>query len=53
MRIHLLVLGCYELFAIIKLGRAPVANCSSVIETLSNIARFPDDWQYMAVVCLL
>lgn len=36
-----------------KLGRPPVANCSSVIEALCNIARSSDDWQYMAVDCLL
>ncbi|KAH9299415.1 hypothetical protein KI387_031097, partial [Taxus chinensis] len=36
-----------------KLGRAPVANCPSIIEALCNIARSSDDWQYMAVDCLL
>lgn len=36
-----------------KLGRPPVANCPSVIEALCNIARSSDDWQYMAVDCLL
>lgn len=36
-----------------KLGRSPVANCPSVIEALCNIARSSDDWQYMAVDCLL
>lgn len=36
-----------------KLGRGPVANCTGVIEALCNIARSSDDWQYMAVDCLL
>jgi len=36
-----------------KLGRGPVANCPGVIEALCNIARSSDDWQYMAVDCLL
>lgn len=36
-----------------KLGRGPVANCPSIIEALCNIARSSDDWQYMALDCLL
>lgn len=36
-----------------KLGRGPVANCPSVIESLCNIARSSDDWQYMAIDCLV
>lgn len=36
-----------------KLDRPPVVNCPSVIETICNIARSSDDWQYMAVDCLL
>lgn len=36
-----------------KVGRGPVANCPEVIEALCNIARSSDDWQYMAVDCLL
>ncbi|KAK9749243.1 hypothetical protein RND81_02G112300 [Saponaria officinalis] len=36
-----------------KLGRGPVANCPGVIDALCNIARSSDDWQYMAVDCLL
>ncbi|KAL8514214.1 hypothetical protein ACS0TY_013369 [Phlomoides rotata] len=37
-----------------KLGRGPVASCSSgVIDSLCNIARSSDDWQYMAIDCLL
>ncbi|XP_043721781.1 uncharacterized protein LOC122669163 isoform X1 [Telopea speciosissima] len=36
-----------------KLGRGPVANNPGVIEALSNIARSSDDWQYMAIDCLL
>lgn len=36
-----------------KLGRMAVAGCSSVIEAFCNIARSSDDWQYMAVDCLL
>ncbi|GFZ21548.1 ARM-repeat/Tetratricopeptide repeat (TPR)-like protein [Actinidia rufa] len=36
-----------------KLGRGPVASCPGIIEVLCNIARSADDWQYMAVDCLL
>ncbi|XP_042444382.1 uncharacterized protein LOC122029460 [Zingiber officinale] len=36
-----------------KLGRAPVANCPDIVEALCNIARSSDDWQYMAIDCLL
>ncbi|KAI9113942.1 hypothetical protein K1719_015193 [Acacia pycnantha] len=36
-----------------KLGRGPVANCPSIIEALCNIAWSSDDWQYMAIDCLL
>ncbi|PSR85021.1 Tetratricopeptide repeat protein like [Actinidia chinensis var. chinensis] len=36
-----------------KLGRGPVASCPGIIEVLCNIARLADDWQYMAVDCLL
>ncbi|KAL3640784.1 hypothetical protein CASFOL_015752 [Castilleja foliolosa] len=36
-----------------KLGRGPIAGCPEVVEALCNIARSSDDWQYMAVDCLL
>ncbi|KAA0036298.1 ABC transporter-like protein [Cucumis melo var. makuwa] len=36
-----------------KLGRGPVANCPSIIEALCNIARSSDDWQSMAIDCLM
>lgn len=36
-----------------KLGRIAIAACPSVIEALCNIARSSDDWQYIAVHCLL
>lgn len=36
-----------------KLGRGPVASCPGIIEALCNIARSSDDWQYMAIDCLL
>ncbi|KAJ7556720.1 hypothetical protein O6H91_05G095300 [Diphasiastrum complanatum] len=36
-----------------KSGRLAVADCPGVIESLSNIARSSDDWQYMAVDCLV
>ncbi|KAJ6737189.1 ARM-REPEAT/TETRATRICOPEPTIDE REPEAT (TPR)-LIKE PROTEIN [Salix viminalis] len=36
-----------------KLGRGPVAGCPGIIEALCNIARSSDDWQYMAIDCLL
>ncbi|CAL5428808.1 unnamed protein product [Camellia sinensis] len=36
-----------------KLGRGPVASCPGIIEALCNIACSSDDWQYMAIDCLL
>ncbi|KAJ6843454.1 uncharacterized protein M6B38_296705 [Iris pallida] len=36
-----------------KLGRAAVASCPDIIDALSSIARSSDDWQYMAIECLL
>ncbi|CAH9090055.1 unnamed protein product [Cuscuta europaea] len=36
-----------------KLGRGPVASCPGVVDALCNIARSSDDWQYMAIDCLL
>ncbi|KAL3371023.1 hypothetical protein AABB24_007848 [Solanum stoloniferum] len=36
-----------------KLGRGPAAACPGIIEALCNIARSSDDWQYMAIDCLL
>lgn len=36
-----------------KLGRVAIAGCPGVVEALCNIARSSDDWQYMAVHCLL
>ncbi|XWS44920.1 hypothetical protein CRYUN_Cryun15aG0091700 [Craigia yunnanensis] len=36
-----------------KLGRGPVASCPGIIEALCNIASSSDDWQYMAIDCLL
>jgi hypothetical protein len=36
-----------------KIGRISVAGCPSVLEALCNIARSSDDWQYMAVHCLV
>ncbi|KAK1370988.1 Clathrin, heavy chain [Heracleum sosnowskyi] len=36
-----------------KLGKGPVASCPGMIEALCNIARSSDDWQSMAIDCLL
>lgn len=36
-----------------KLGRGPIASCPGIIEGICNIARSSDDWQYMAIDCLL
>ncbi|KAG0492600.1 hypothetical protein HPP92_005998 [Vanilla planifolia] len=36
-----------------KLGRLSVASCPGVAEALCNVARSSDDWQYMAIDCLL
>lgn len=36
-----------------KLGRSSVAACPNVVQALGRIARSSDDWQYMAVECLL
>ncbi|KAL1561532.1 hypothetical protein AAHA92_04224 [Salvia divinorum] len=37
----------------LELGRGPVASCPSIIDALCNIARSSDDWQYMAIDCLV
>lgn len=34
-------------------GREGVAECKEVIESLCNLSRSSDDWQYMAIDCLL
>lgn len=36
-----------------KVGRSSVAACARVVQALCNTARSSDDWQYMAVDCLL
>ncbi|KAJ4799665.1 ARM-repeat/Tetratricopeptide repeat (TPR)-like protein [Rhynchospora pubera] len=36
-----------------RVGRGHVASCSGVVEGLCNIAKSSDDWQYMAVDCLI
>lgn len=36
-----------------KLGRGPVAACPGLVDALCCIARSSDDWQYMAIDCLL
>ncbi|KAL0917512.1 hypothetical protein M5K25_012578 [Dendrobium thyrsiflorum] len=36
-----------------KLGRGTVVNCPGILEALRNIARSSDDWQYMAIECLI
>ncbi|CAA2994433.1 ABC transporter [Olea europaea subsp. europaea] len=36
-----------------KIGRGPVASCPGILDALCNIARSSDDWQYMAIDCLL
>ncbi|KAG6400224.1 hypothetical protein SASPL_137049 [Salvia splendens] len=36
-----------------KFGRGPISSSSGVIDALCNIARSSDDWQYMAIDCLL
>ncbi|PKA50757.1 Serine/threonine-protein phosphatase 5 [Apostasia shenzhenica] len=36
-----------------KLGRAAVASFPVTIDAICNIARSSDDWQYMAIDCLL
>lgn len=36
-----------------KFGRGPIASSPGLIDALCNIARSSDDWQYMAVDCLL
>ncbi|CAN1317702.1 Tetratricopeptide repeat protein 1 [Linum perenne] len=51
-------LQCWSLqlinsYAFKPLGRGPVASCPGIIEALCNIARSSDDWQYMAIECLL
>ncbi|KAH7446026.1 hypothetical protein KP509_01G033500 [Ceratopteris richardii] len=36
-----------------KIGRSSVAACPRIVHALCNTARSSDDWQYMAVDCLL
>ncbi|KAK8941688.1 hypothetical protein KSP40_PGU012756 [Platanthera guangdongensis] len=36
-----------------KIGRRHVGSCPGIVESLCNIARSSDDWQYMAIDCLL
>ncbi|KAI5062802.1 hypothetical protein GOP47_0021349 [Adiantum capillus-veneris] len=36
-----------------KSGRSAITLCPSVVQALSRIARSSDDWQYLAVECLL
>ncbi|XP_030521265.1 uncharacterized protein LOC115734551 isoform X1 [Rhodamnia argentea] len=36
-----------------KIGRGAVASCPGIVEALCNIARSSDDWQYMAIDCLI
>lgn len=46
--VGLLRILCYH-----KVGRSFVSDCSGVIDSLCNVARSSDDWQYMAIDCLL
>ncbi|KAK8951057.1 hypothetical protein KSP39_PZI003477 [Platanthera zijinensis] len=36
-----------------KIGQGSVVSCPGVLEALCDIARSSDDWQYMAIECLL
>ena len=36
-----------------EVGRAGMARCSEVIESLCSLSRSSDDWQYMGIDCLL
>ncbi|CAA2959981.1 Clathrin, heavy chain [Olea europaea subsp. europaea] len=36
-----------------KIDRGPITSCPGIIEALCNIAQSSDDWQYMAIDCLL
>ncbi|KAG0465851.1 hypothetical protein HPP92_020015 [Vanilla planifolia] len=36
-----------------ELGRKAVSDCADAIESLCNLARSTDDWQYMGIDCLL
>ncbi|XP_058081376.1 uncharacterized protein LOC131229431 [Magnolia sinica] len=46
--VGLLRILCYS-----KMGRKCIADCREVIESLCNLSRSSDDWQYMAIDCLL
>eukprot|EP01018_Ginkgo_biloba_P015008 Gb_14655 [translate_table: standard] len=46
--VGLLRILCYH-----KVGRSFIADCTAVIDSLCNVARSSDDWQYMAIDCLL
>lgn len=46
--IGLLRILCYH-----KAGQSLIADCGEIVDSLCNVARSSDDWQYMAIDCLL
>ncbi|XP_011006782.1 PREDICTED: uncharacterized protein LOC105112701 isoform X1 [Populus euphratica] len=46
-------IGCIRTLCNFKSGRESLANSKEVIEILCNISRSSDDWQCMAIECLL
>ncbi|KAL6013186.1 hypothetical protein ACLOJK_003678 [Asimina triloba] len=36
-----------------KTGRRAIADCREVVESLCNLSRSSDDWQYMGIDCML
>lgn len=46
--VGLLRILCYH-----KVGKSFIADCGEIVDWLCNTARSSDDWQYMAIECLL
>ncbi|KAK9284805.1 hypothetical protein L1049_015848 [Liquidambar formosana] len=46
-------IGLIRTLCYTKIGRKSIADLKEVIESLCNISRSSDDWQYMAIHCLL
>ncbi|PIN02152.1 hypothetical protein CDL12_25338 [Handroanthus impetiginosus] len=46
-------LGLIRILCYSKVGRESISKSRQVIENLCNVSRSSDDWQYMAIDCLL
>ncbi|KAI5655218.1 hypothetical protein M9H77_32405 [Catharanthus roseus] len=46
-------IGLVRILCYSKVGRRSIAESKNVVESLCNISRSSDDWQYMGIDCLL